>query len=93
MYQRRGTKLRPALPPLTPEPPERKPVGTLTLEEAHAEVINLKRLLTAERRRNAAIENVLLKHLAETELKADAARTAFFEAQALAMRPSEREIK
>jgi hypothetical protein len=90
MQERRGTKLRPALPPLTPEPTERKPVGTLTLQEAHAEILNLKRLLTAERRRNAAIETVLLKHLAETELRADGARAAFFEAQALAMCPSAR---
>jgi hypothetical protein len=63
MYQRRIKALPPAIQPLTPEIPERKPVGTLTLPEAHAEIFNLKRILAAERRTSGRILRGMGEHL------------------------------
>ena len=61
MYQRRGTKLRPALAPLTPD--FRSPMGEMTREELVAENLNLKRITSAERRRHAAVEREFVKSL------------------------------
>lgn len=64
-------------PAITPEPPERKTVGRLTLEEAHAEVFNLKRLLASERRRHAQTESILAKYQSILEKTITDQREAF----------------
>jgi hypothetical protein len=72
----RSTKLRPAVPPLTPDP--RPAIGEMTREELIAQNLDLKRLLSAERRRNARIEQILVKHLEETEARNGALREVVF---------------
>lgn len=76
MNLRRSTKLRPAVPPLTPD--QRLAPGQLSYAEALREVINLKRLLATERRRNARIEQVLCAHLEENETRNALLREAIF---------------
>lgn len=69
---------------ITPEP--RQPYDRLTHEELVAELLNVKRLLSAERRTNQKVQRAMMEFLDEQETKANNARAAFFEAQTL--RPS-----
>jgi hypothetical protein len=67
MLQRRSTKLRPALPPLTPTIPE--PIFDRTLPEVSAEVAQLRREVTgykavikAERKKFARLSTAMLRY-------------------------------
>jgi len=90
MYQRRSKPLSPAIQPLTPEIPERKPVGTLTLPEAHAEIFNLKRILAAERRTSGRIMRGMGEHLQLLQDTLDDVRTLYVSTIAPKPQPSER---
>ena len=90
MNQRRSKPLRPAQPPLTPEIPERKPVGTLTLPEAHAEIFNLKRILAAERRTSGRILRGMGEHLQLLQDTLDDVRQLYIQQIAPKPEPAER---
>jgi len=72
----RSKPLRPAIPPLTPDP---KTVEPLT----YAEVVNQNNyatyLLKQERRRHAAVERFFVKSLDELQTALDRTREAFFQ--------------
>jgi hypothetical protein len=81
---RRAKPLRPVLAPLTPEEP-RPAIGEYSREELIALNLDLKKMLSAERRRNAKIEQILVKHLDETEVKNGNLRDALFSNLSAAM--------
>lgn len=76
MNDRRNKRLVPDLAPLTPEP--RPAVGEMTRAELAAQNVDLKRLLSAERRRNAKIEQILVKYCEETEVRNGNLREVIF---------------
>jgi hypothetical protein len=86
----RNKPLRPAVPPLTPELPLRPAVGVLTLPEAHAEVLNLRRILAAERRTNQRIQRGMGEHLERIQSTLDSVRQMYMSSIALKPGPSER---
>jgi hypothetical protein len=90
MLNSTNMRQRPTLPPLTPEIPERKSVGVLTLPEAHAEVYNLKRILAAERRTSQRILRGMGEHLQRLEESLIQVRALYIEQVAPRPEPSER---
>jgi hypothetical protein len=54
-------------------------MGQLTRDELIAQNLDLKTLLSAERRRNAKIEAILIKQLDTQQASLEAVREAFFE--------------
>lgn len=76
MKPRRNQRLTPAIAPITPD--QRPPIGELSRAELVAQNLDLKRLLSVERRRNARIEQILVKHLEETEARNGALREVVF---------------
>lgn len=63
MQPRRSARLRPAQPPLTPAIPEPQPSGQLTREEACQHVLELRYILSAERKRHSLSERALTKYI------------------------------
>jgi hypothetical protein len=93
MYQRRSTKLRPALAPLTPD--FRPPMGELSREELIAQNLDLKRITSAERRRHAAVERVFVQSLDELQSSVATIRGLYIAqvSSRLLPLPSERQAK
>ncbi len=87
MNQRRTMRLRPALEPLTPEP--RPSVGEMTRDELAAQNLDLKRIMSAERRRHAAVEREFVKSLDGLQSALYSTRAAYFDS--LTMRPAQSE--
>ena len=75
MNQRRTSRLRPAIAPLTPEP--RPIVGEMTHTELIKTIFNLRELLGAERRRHAALETALARYQSLLEKTITDQREAF----------------
>jgi hypothetical protein len=87
----RAAKLRPALPPLTPDIPAPAPSGVITRDEAIKEIATLKAFLAGERRRHGKMEAALMKYLDGIELQLANFRSAYF--TNLIMYPSQPEGK
>jgi hypothetical protein len=64
-------------------------IGELTREQLIAKLLDYKRQLAAERRRNGRIEALLVRVLDETETKMQDARTAFVATLAAGLVPKE----
>jgi len=67
-------------------PTSRSPVGQLTYEEALAEILNLKRLLSAERRTNQRAQRALCEHLDLIQTTLDNVRSLYV--ASIAMKPA-----
>jgi hypothetical protein len=73
--RRRTSRFDASTPAITPVIPA---VGTQTREEMAANIFSLKKLLTAERQRNARIEVILCKQLDTLQASLEAIREAYF---------------
>jgi hypothetical protein len=73
--QRRTSRLRPAIVPLTPEP--RPTPGEMNHAELIETIFNLRTLLSAERRRHATMETALSRYQSLLEKTITDQREAF----------------
>jgi hypothetical protein len=87
MYQRRSTKLRPALAPLTPDPQVPEP---LTYSELVSQNAYLTHITASERRRHACVEKQFVKALDELQTTLDTVRMLYIQQIAPKPGPSER---
>lgn len=76
--RRRTSRFDASTPALTPAS-QPTLTGLLTRSELVGQNADLKRLLTAERQRNAKIEQVLVKQLDTLQASLDAVRAAYIE--------------
>lgn len=83
--RRRTSRFDASTPALTPTS-QPTLTGLLTRSELVGQNADLKRLLTAERQRNAKIEQILVKQLDTLQASLDAVRSAYF--QTLAPKPN-----
>ena len=77
MQSRRSKRLVPDLAPLTPSFPEPKPSTKLSEAQLQIELVNLRRLLRAERKRHAQLEGALGRYNALLEQIVTSQRQAF----------------
>jgi hypothetical protein len=59
----RSSPLRPALAPLTPTIPEPRPSGKISHDEACTQLLELRHIVTAERKRHSQSERALTKYI------------------------------
>ena len=76
MIQRRSTKLRPAVPPLTPDP---KTVEPLTYAELQNQNNYLRFIMAGERRRHGVVERNFVHTLDELQNQIDDLRLLYVE--------------
>lgn len=82
MQPRRSTRVVPDIRPLTPAFSPRPETQQLTHAQLVTEITSLRRMLAAERRRNATIEAILVKQIDITQTTLENVREAFFQAAA-----------
>ena len=82
--------MRPAIQPLTPEPPATEP---LTYSELVSHNAYLTHITASERRRHASVEKQFVKALDELQTTLDTVRTLYIGAIAPKPVPSERQVK